>query len=92
MSLTVYSMEPECVSYKARVKAKLDSNRPEYLEQLYVLRGMLNAIIEKSTEENLQVWLSTNRDIRERLLEERLEREEAAGVADRPEGGEPESD
>lgn len=88
-TIQVFKMEPECLSYKTKVTAEYDSYKPEYLEQLHVLRGTLDALQEKAEGDNLSNWISQNREIREQLKKER-EREEEKRADSGPKGGESE--
>ena len=87
MSFSVFKMEPECLSYNVRVTAEYEADRPEYLEQLHVIKGVLQAHIENSEKANLQARINQYREIREKIAAER----EAKDANNRPEGGEPES-
>jgi len=87
-SIKVFKLEPECVNYSYKVDSKYESHRPELLEQLHMVRGLLTAITEDAQRANIDKWVDQNRNIRIKLLEDRLE-EEAALADSGPEGGEP---
>jgi hypothetical protein len=87
LSFTVFKQEPECLTYTVRVTAEYEMHQPEYLEQLHVLSGVLNAHREKSEQDNLQARINQYREVRAAIAEEREARSADSG----PTGGEPES-
>jgi hypothetical protein len=89
MSFSVFKMEPECLTYNVRVTAEYRPDQPEYLEQLHVLRGVLNAHVEKAEQDNLQARINQYREVRAQIAEER-EAKEAENADSGPEGGESE--
>ena len=91
MSFAVFKLEPECLTYNVRVTAEYRPDQPEYLEQLHVLRGVLNAHVEKAEQENLQARINQYREVRAQIADER-QAKEIVDVDSGPEGGESESD
>ena len=87
MSFSVFKMEPECLTYNVRVTAEYGIDTPEYLEQLHVLRGVLQAHTEKSEQENLQARINQYREVRAQIADERAAKEIVDGNSG-PEGGE----
>ena len=84
MSFTVFKVETECLSYQVKVTSEYEPKHPEYLEQLHVIGGVLQAHIEKSEHENLQDRLNMYREIRTKISMER----EAKSASSGPTGGE----
>ena len=68
LTITVYKLEPECLTYKTRV---VRAYEPEYLEQIHTVRGLLDALQEQAEGMNLNKWIATNREVRQKIAEER---------------------
>jgi len=71
MTISVFKLEPECLTYRTSIDAEYLSHQPEYLEQVNVLRGTLDALQEKAEQDNLNNWIQTNRRVRTGFKEKR---------------------
>lgn len=87
LTLTVYRLEPECISYMFKMRSKYEPKDPEHLEQLIVMTNVVKKLKKQAEAGLLMKHLEISREVRKALHDARIEGE--ANADNRPTGGEP---
>lgn len=87
LTLTIYKLEPECLSYIFKMRSKYEPGQAEHLEQLVVMQDVVKKLKKQAEQGMLSHQLDISRQVRRDVREARLKEEASAN--DRPTGGEP---
>jgi len=74
-SISLFKQEPECLTYVSKLEAKYGLEDSEMMEQLHVVRAIVNDLIEKCTSANLNAYSNMCREARVAIRNERLVKE-----------------
>lgn len=92
LTITISKLEPECISYSFNIDAKYGADRPELLEQLSLVRKLIEDYFVETEKAVLGKCMQDHRNIRRDILKQREEAETAAKVIAFPAAEEPEGD